>query len=270
MRDVTATNGLSPYLTKLIVSSYLALFANSKAVFFIAGNLFFFYISMIFPRNSCFLCAMCGNVTIFSFSDPKYTVQNPLWKRQLFPAFINVMIENNMSHKSGANSTFYKVVMKVFPLLLHICIRNDPFCFAVTWCPSGTSMYLSLSSNDPRMKYETYGVMWHVDPESKIQMVNCELSPYFSLLQSSSQDICLIDAYILWLSLSSPLLHEQLPFLLKLTCLRHLSLSFGGLGHFEIMWSLDPHLNNFGGGRSEFLLYETSTARVFSFSCLIF
>ena len=96
--------------------------SNFRAIFSLAGNLFFFDFSMIFPRNVCFLCAMCGNVTAFFYFAPKYTVQNPLLKIQLFPAFINVMIENNLFHKSGAKSTLYNAVMKYFPLLSHICI----------------------------------------------------------------------------------------------------------------------------------------------------
>ena len=93
----------------------------------------------------------------------------------------------------------------------------------------------SVSSNDTGMKSETYGVMWHVAPESKIQLVNCELSPYFSLERSSLLDICAIDAYILWSSLFLPLFHARLTFSFKCTCLRHLSLSSDGLGHFAIM-----------------------------------
>ena len=42
-------------------------------------------------------------------------------------------------------------------------------------------MYLSVSSNDPGMKSEIYGGMGYVALESKIQLVNCELSPKFSL-----------------------------------------------------------------------------------------
>ena len=48
-------------------------YSNSKAIFFLAGNLFFFDFSLIFPRNACFLCALYGKVTaLFSFA-PKYT-----------------------------------------------------------------------------------------------------------------------------------------------------------------------------------------------------
>ena len=34
---------------------------------------------------------------------------------RLFPEFINVMIENNLSHKSGAKSKLCNVAMKVSP-----------------------------------------------------------------------------------------------------------------------------------------------------------
>ena len=139
--------------------------SNSKSILFFAGNVFFDF-SMIFPRNTCFLCALCGYVTAFFFSAPKYTVQTPWRKIQVCPAFINVMIENNLSHNSGAKSTLYNVAIKVFPLLSHICIRTEPFCFSLTWCPSATSIYLSVSSNDPGMKSETSGFMWHVSPDS--------------------------------------------------------------------------------------------------------
>ena len=77
---------------------------------------FKFDFSMIFPRNACFLCARCGKVTaLFSFA-LKYTVQNPLLKMQLFPEFINLMIKNNLSHKSAAKSTLYNFGMKGFSL----------------------------------------------------------------------------------------------------------------------------------------------------------
>ena len=96
-------------------------------------------------------------------------------------------------------------------------------------------MYLSVSSNDPRMKSETSGVMCQVAPEYKIQLVNFELSPYFSLERSSLLDIRAIDAYILRSSLFFPLLHAQLTFSLKRACLCRFSLSFGGFGHSAIM-----------------------------------
>ena len=41
----------------------------------------------------------------------------------------NVIIENNLSHKSGANNMLYKDATNFFPLSLHICIRTEPFLF---------------------------------------------------------------------------------------------------------------------------------------------
>ena len=58
-------------------------------------------------------------------------------------------------------------------------------------------------------------------------------------------------------------------FSLKRTCFSCFLLSFGGLGHFAIMWSSDPHLKHFLGVRSIFLLDETSSARALYFSFLI-
>ena len=51
-------------------------------------------------------------------------------------------------------------------------MRTKPFCFAVTWCSSATSMNLSVSSNYPGMKSVTSGVILQVAPESKIQLFN--------------------------------------------------------------------------------------------------
>ena len=82
---------------------------------------FFFDMSLIFPRNACFLCALCGNVTTFFFSAPKYTVQN---QRQVCPSFIIVMIKNNLPHRSGAKITLCNVAMKCFPLSSHIFIGD--------------------------------------------------------------------------------------------------------------------------------------------------
>ena len=100
---------------------------NSKAIIFLAGNLFFFDISLIFPRTACLLCALCGKVTALLSFYPNYTVQNPLWKREVRPEFINATIENNLSHKSGAKSTLCNVAMKGFMLSSHIFIRTRLF-----------------------------------------------------------------------------------------------------------------------------------------------
>ena len=58
---------------------------NSRAIFFLAGIFFVFDISFISPKNACFLCAICGNVTAFFYFAPKYTVKNPLWNKQAYP-----------------------------------------------------------------------------------------------------------------------------------------------------------------------------------------
>ena len=128
-----------------------------------------------------------------------------------------VMMKNSLSHKSSASKALYKVAIKVSPLSLNICMRTDPFCFAVTWCPSATSMNLSVSYNDPGMKSVTSGVIWQVSPESKIQLVDCELSPSSLFLLTSSFDIRAIDAYTLRSSSSSLLSFALLPFYFELS-----------------------------------------------------
>ena len=42
-------------------------------------------------------------------------VQKPLWTITLCPKFINIIMENNRSHKSGENSILHNVAMKGFP-----------------------------------------------------------------------------------------------------------------------------------------------------------
>ena len=98
-----------------------------KQFYFLLVICFFFDFSMIFPRNTCFLCALCGKVTALLSFHPKYTVQKTFWKRQVCPEFINVMIENKQSHKAGAKSTSCNVAMKVFLLSSHIFIVLDLF-----------------------------------------------------------------------------------------------------------------------------------------------
>ena len=171
---------------------------SSRAIFFLAGNFFVFDIYFISHQNACFLCGLCSNVTAFFSFSPKYTVQTLYWNKQVCPEFNNAMIKNNPSHKSGAKSTLCNVVMKGSPRSSHIFIRTWPFCFAVTWCLSATSICLSVYYNEPGIKSKTSGVMWHVDPESKIQLVNCELSPKFSLGLLSLTYMRAIDAYILF------------------------------------------------------------------------
>ena len=100
---------------------------NYKSIFFLDGNIFVFDISCISPKNVCFLCALCGKLTPLLSMYLNFTVQNTLWNKQVCPKFINVIIENNLSHRSGAQSMLCNVAIKVSPLLLHILICTYPF-----------------------------------------------------------------------------------------------------------------------------------------------
>ena len=158
--------------------------------------------------------------------------------------------------------------MKGSPLLSQIFIFNCPF-FAVTWCLSKTPMCLFVYYNEPGIKSETSGVMWLVAPESKIQLVNCKLSPTFPLGNSKLPDIRAIYTYIFWSPLFLPFWHARLTFSLKRTCFWCFSYYFGGFRHFAMRWSIDPHLKHFQGVRSVRLFSESPAARAFLFSCLI-
>ena len=134
---------------------------------------------------------------------PNYTVQNPLWNKQVCPKFINIIIENNLSRRSVSKNTVCNDAIKVSLLLSHIFIWTCNFFFAVMLCLSATLIYLSISYNYPGIKYETCGVIWYIVPESKIQLVNWELSQKSLLELSSLPDIRSMDSYIFWsLSLS--------------------------------------------------------------------
>ena len=76
--------------------------------------------------------------------------------------------------------------------------------------------------------------MWQVAPESKIQLLDCELSQKFPLVHLLLTTIFAIDAYIFWSLLFSALFHAQLPFSFKRTFFRRFSFSFDGFGNFVI------------------------------------
>ena len=130
-------------------------------------------------------------------------------------------------------------------------------------------MFLSVSYNEPEIKSETSGFMWHVALESKIQLVNYEVSTNFPLENLSLLDMRAIYAYIFWSLFFLLLLRERLTFSLKITCFCCFSLSFGCFGHFVIRWSSDPHLKHFIDVLSIHLLSEAPAAPNVSFSCLI-
>ena len=176
-------------------------------------------------------------------------------------------------HRYGSKSKLCNVAMKLYLLSLHIFILTCHFCFAVTWYPSVTSIYLSVSSNETGIKSETYGVIWQVSSEYKIQLVNCELSPRYLTYFLSLPDICAIDAYIFWLLSLSPFSYyfwdAQLPLSLKRTCFRSFLLSLGVFGNLAIRLSTDPHLKQFQGVRSVHCLYKSPAARAFSLSFIV-
>ena len=136
-----------------------------------------FGFSFVFTKNACFLCAMCGNTTAFYSISLEKIVQKTLWKIHLCCQFINLLMGNNWPHKSGTNSTLYNLAMKGFLFLSHIFIWTYSVCFAVTKCPSETSIYSSVSTYYPGIKSEISGVMWQVAPQAETKLVNCKLSP---------------------------------------------------------------------------------------------
>ena len=140
--------------------------------------------------------------------------------------------------------------MKVLPLLSQIYILTYTVCFDVTKFPSATSIYLSVSTNEPGIKSEISGVMWQVAPESKIQLVSCELSQKSLLGMSILENIYAIDAYILCDSFLSVLLSNVLSifvdmyervlgfYVFQWTLFSELS----GFLQFVMKWSSAPHL----------------------------
>ena len=92
----------------------------------------------------CFLTALCGNVTTLSSFAPKYTVQNPLWKRHVCPAFINVMIAGHtcIFHK-GFCMVYFGAKEDNAVTLPHSAVRKHAF--------SGKSMGIS-KKNSKRKK----------------------------------------------------------------------------------------------------------------------
>ena len=99
----------------------------------------FTFVILTFPFFTlkwCFLCALCGNVTKFCSFTLNINMKNPLLKSQVCTESINTIMENNWSHKSEANSTFYKMEMEDLPLSSCMFIYTYPVCFAVMKFPS--------------------------------------------------------------------------------------------------------------------------------------
>ena len=49
---------------------------NSREIFLLGISFSFFHVSFIFTKNACFLCALCGNITVLCSLAPKETVKN--------------------------------------------------------------------------------------------------------------------------------------------------------------------------------------------------
>ena len=165
---------VSPTINDLVDMCPITWCKNSKETFLLRICFCDFNFSFVLTKNACFICAMCGNVTALCSLSQNKNVQKSLWKRQVCLEFINTIMENNQLHKSGANRTLYNVAMKGFTLSSHITILTSPVCFTVTKFLSATSIYLSVSTNWPGIKYEISGIMWQVAPDSKIKLVSCE------------------------------------------------------------------------------------------------
>ena len=100
--------------------------------------------------------------------------------------------------------------MKGFPLLLCVFIWTYLVCFAMTKWPSSTLISLSVSTNEPSIKPEMFGVLCQFGPVSKIKLVSCELSTKSLLGLSALEDIRSIYAYSFCDSFLSILLYDTL------------------------------------------------------------
>ena len=132
--------------------------------------------------------------------------------------------------------------MKFFTLLSHIFIWNSPVCFAVTLIqtqsPSSNSIYLSIYTNETGIKSEISGVMLQVAPESKIQLVSCEIYQKSLLGISALEDIFYIDAYIIcdlfWYLLLSGAFSIFVNIYAQV------------LGFYVFQWTFPPEVSSFG------------------------
>ena len=97
------------------------LLEETKTILLLTGpiesNRFDFDICFISPQKACLLCALCGKATTSSPCHQSKPVKNPFLNKQVCTKFINLIIENNLSHRSGARSTSCNIAMKVSPLL---------------------------------------------------------------------------------------------------------------------------------------------------------
>ena len=111
---------------KLVVTLWIYVFISdaiiSKILCFPVFCLDDFEFSFVLTIIACFLCAFYGNVTVVCSLSLKKPCKNIFENRRYVPIFFDVIMGNNLSHKSGANSTLYNVAMKCFPLSSHFFI----------------------------------------------------------------------------------------------------------------------------------------------------
>ena len=153
-------------------------------------------------------------------------------------------------------------------IVAHI-IRTWTFCFAVTCCPSATSMCLSVSSNETGIKYEIYGIMSHVfsriqNPIDQLWTVT-KISTRIFVITIHAWHICI---YLL-VAFIFAVVACTIAFSIKTYLFSPFLVIFWWLWTFAIRWSSDPHLKHFRDFRSVRMLSEAPSARAFSFSCLI-
>ena len=174
------------------------------------GAFYFVTLTFHFYQKYIFLCGLWGNITALFSLELKKSVQKHSWKIQVCNKLISVIMENNQSHKSGANSMLYNLAIKGFPLSSHMFVWISPCFFCCEKCPSVTSMYLSIWTSNPGTKSDISSVMWQVMPESKIQLVSYFMSPKYLLGISTLEDIRAIYTYIFCDSFCSVIFSEAL------------------------------------------------------------
>ena len=119
------------------------------------------------PRNACFLCALCGRVSaLFSFAQ-KYMVQNHLWKIQVCPEFVNVMIKNNLLHKSGAKSKLCNRLFSIITLMNsgHTCLFHKGFCTVYFGAKENNAVTLPHSA---QRKHAFLGIIKEMSKKKKL------------------------------------------------------------------------------------------------------
>ena len=117
--------------------------------------------------------------------------------------------------------------------------------------------------------FEIDGAVWQVAPESKIQLVGCELSPKTFLILSTLEDICAKYMYIFCESICSVFLSKTSSIFrfvrtsFQLVCVpKNCLFWISGFGKSAFQWFSDPHLKHLFGflmlytGRLSLVLHE--------------